>query len=303
MRREVPKPVHLSEVYASQFQAPSVARAYLHRAPYPDDLFDLLADLIHGRPRTVLDLGSGTGSVARGIVRLVDRVDAVDVSLTMLDTARALPDGQHPNIRWVHGSAEDAPLCPPYHLATAGASLHWMDWDRVLPRIQRVLCPDGHLAVFGDEHEPEPWAERLRPLIARYSTNRDYCPYDLIDELVGRRLFEPVARRRTKPVAFVQSIESYVESFHGRNGFSRDRMRPEDAAEFDDRVRVLVAEYCPHGMVSPNVYAEVVWGRPSRCGRVRGWAGGHPLPVLAAQGLQTQKGTPPRCSSQLAASI
>src|SRR5205823_2549716 len=145
-----------SAAYASQFQDAAVARSYPRRPPYPQELFPALAGLIGHGVRKVLDLGTGTGAVARGLGGLVDRVDAVDISRPLLDVARSLPNGDHANIRWIHGSAEEAPLDPPYGLATAGSSLHWMDWEIVLPRVKAALQPGSYLAIFDEEIKPLP---------------------------------------------------------------------------------------------------------------------------------------------------
>ena len=66
------------------FTDPNVARAYRYRPEYPPDTFRILSDLIVGPP-TVLDVGAGTGAIARGMVPFVDRVDAVDISTAMID--------------------------------------------------------------------------------------------------------------------------------------------------------------------------------------------------------------------------
>src|SRR5436309_15943530 len=106
----LPKPAHLGPAYAAQFGDAAVVAAYQHRPPYPDAVFDLLAGLIAGEPRVVLDLGCGTGDVARPLAPRVARVDAVDIAPAMLAQGRALPGGDHPHLRWILGSAETAPL-------------------------------------------------------------------------------------------------------------------------------------------------------------------------------------------------
>ena len=40
---------------------------------------------------------------------------------------------------------ETAPLDPPYVLAVAGESLHWMEWSVVLPRLAEALEPGALL--------------------------------------------------------------------------------------------------------------------------------------------------------------
>src|SRR4051812_48319671 len=115
----LPKPAHLETRYAEQFQDPSIVTAYHHRAPYPAEVFNMLVGLIPKGPRVVLDIGSGTGDVARPLAKLVDRVDAVDISRPMLDKGRSLPGGDNPKLNWIFGRVEDTPLNPPYNLITA----------------------------------------------------------------------------------------------------------------------------------------------------------------------------------------
>jgi SAM-dependent methyltransferase len=144
----------------------------------------------------------------------------------------------------------------------AGSSLHWMDWDVVLPRFARVLAPGGYLALVAVRVLPLPWDERLRDLIPRFSTNKDYRPFDLIPELERRGLFVRHDESYTRPVPFTQTVADYVESFHSMNGFSRERVSPEVASAFDREVRELVTPYAPGGCVELKVTAHLLWGRP-----------------------------------------
>jgi SAM-dependent methyltransferase len=255
-----PKPRGLSAEYAAQFGDAAIVAAYPSRPPYPAGVFAVLTRLIGEGPRAVLDLGCGTGDLARRLAPLVERVDAVDRSERMIALGKTLPGGDAPNLRWIVGAAEDAPIAPPYGLATAGESLHWMAWDVVLPRVRDALAPDGMLAVVGRGEAPSPWWDELIALIARYSANHDFQPYDLIEELRERGLFAEKGRRALVAEPFEQRVSAYVESIHSRNGFSRDRMTPEDAAAFDEGVRALVSPYARDGMLYIGVTGEVVWG-------------------------------------------
>jgi hypothetical protein len=88
----------------------------------------------------------------------------------------------------------------------------------------------------------------------------------LVRELERRRLFEQHGSQRTLPAYFAQSIDSYIESFHARNGFSRERMGAELAAAFDEEVRALVTEFCEEGVVELEIACEVIYGTPGRIG-------------------------------------
>ena len=258
----LPKPAHLGPRYGAQFADLGVVAAYPHRPPYPAETFEILVGLVTDAPRAVLDAGCGTGDLARRLAELVGRVDAVDPSAAMLALGRTLPGGAAPNLRWVLGAIEEAPLQPPYALVTAGESLHWMEWSVALPRFRAALSPAGYLALVGRETPGLPWAGDLLRLIQRYSTNREFQPYDLVEELEARSLFRVAGERRTAPVPFQQPVEAYVESIHSRNGFSRDRMTADAADAFDAAVRDLLWPFAHDAMLHLQIVGTVVWGEP-----------------------------------------
>lgn len=258
------KPAHLGPAYGAQFEDERVARSYATRPPYPAEVFETLDALMPGGPRHALDLGCGTGDVALGLVGRAARITGVDRSEAMLHVARGRQGGDHPSLAWRCAAAEDFAFDGPYALVVAGESLHWMDWPRVLPRIAGALAPGAVLAIVeGRVVMGVPWAAALEGLFPRFSTNRDYRPYDLVVELAARDLFREAGRRTTAPVAFAQAIDDYVESFHTRNGLSRERMGPAAAAEFDAALRGLAAPHCPDGVVRGRVATRVVWGAPA----------------------------------------
>jgi trans-aconitate methyltransferase len=258
-----PQPKHLSRFYAEQFQEASVVAAYAHRPPIPAPVFAILRDLIVDEPRVVLDAGCGAGAVARHLAPAVTRVDAVDFSPAMIAAGKQLPGGDQPHLRWLLGSVEDVALDPPYALIVASESLHWMDWSVALPRFRDLLTPNGVLAIVGRSEARQPWSAALLRLIQRFSTNRDFQPYNLVDELTQRGLFRQHDARQTAPMLFAQSIASYVESIHSRNGFSRERMTSEAAAAFDAAATALLSQAYPDQTVRLAITGNVVWGAPA----------------------------------------
>ena len=67
-----------------------------------------------------------------------------------------------------------------------------MDWHIVLPRFAAELAPGARLAIVDDPESPEPWADDLRPILARHSTIRQWHQFALIPELERLGLFERV---------------------------------------------------------------------------------------------------------------
>ena len=256
----IEKPACWGYENASAFEAESVARAYRHRPPYPPELFGILDGLIRP-PRRVLDVGCGNGLVARPLAPRVDALDALDLSAAMIAEARELPGGTHPHITWIIGRAEDAPLRPPYGLITAGESLHWMEWDVVLPRFAALLTPGGRLAIVNKREVAAPWADELAQIIPRYSTIRNFSRVDMIRALEQRGLFRTEGTQELPPVRFRQSLDDYIEGQHSQSSFSRERMPPEAAAAFDAEVRALVGRFAGDTL-DLQVETRVVWGTP-----------------------------------------
>jgi ubiquinone/menaquinone biosynthesis C-methylase UbiE len=255
------KPSFLGPQTASAFQDPSVVAAYPRRAPYPESVFHKLAGLLIGSSRAVLDAGTGPGDVARRLAPSVKRVDAVDWSAGMIALGKQLPGGDDPRIQWIQGRIEEVALLPPYSLITAGESLHWMDWDTVLPRFAAALEPGGYLAIVHRVEEEIPWADALNQLISRYSTIHDFRPFDMIYELEARGLFRKEGVWRSKPISFAQPLDEHIEALHSTSGLSRERMSPSAASAFDEALRALVTPYVDvDGRLAYLVGGEVVWG-------------------------------------------
>lgn len=257
------KPKHLAPKYGAQFKDQSIVTAYRRRPPYPDETFDILTGLIESELKRVLDVGCGTGYLARPLSQRVDTVDAVDISANMIAQGKRMPGGNAPNLRWIEGAVEDVVLSPPYGLVTAGESLHWFDWAVVLPRFRDLLVADGVLAIVYKRFSAVPWGAELGELLGQYSTNQDYEPYDLVEELTSRGLFSKHDEQETASVPFRQTVAAYVESFFSRNGFSRERMGEEKAQEFETAVTHLVQSYQSEEIVEIQVSGHVVWGKPN----------------------------------------
>ncbi len=256
-----PKPEPWTQTHAIAFQSARVAAAYKYRPTYPQEVFDTLATLMVDSPRRVLDIGCGTGILARPLTHIADSVDAVDYSAAMIQVGKQLPDGDSPKLNWIVSSVEAASLEPPYALITAGASLHWMDWAIVMPRLHALLAPHAMLAILGVELAPFPWSAELRTLIQRYSLMNTWIDADLITELTARGYFIEVGRHTTASVTVTQPIDEYIESFHARASLSHERMSKENSAAFDAELKALIQTYSSDP-IETNVVANIVWGHP-----------------------------------------
>ncbi len=256
------KPRHLTVENASRFQDQSLVDVYHHRLPYPQAVFDRLISLLTDLPRVILDVGTGTGDLARGLVPFVERVDAIDVSEAMIRRGQMMPNGQHPNLNWIQGRVEEAHLQTPYSLIIGGDSIHWMEWETVFSLFHDLLPPDGYVVIIERGELPNMWGQVLGQVIAEFSVIQNFERYDLVTELEKRRVFQAVGRETTAPVVSMQSIDDYIASFHSRGSLSPDAMREEDVAAFDKRLRLLVEPYAEDNQLELQTEATIVWGKP-----------------------------------------
>lgn len=153
--------------------APFYAR---YRAGYPAELYSHLTERfgLDGTQR-VLDLGTGTGTLALELAGRVREVVAVDPEPGMLDEARRLARQRGiTNVDWQRGDSGRlrAMHLGDLHLAVMGQSFHWTDRDQLLGVLNDLLLPGGAVVIVGGPPpgvaSPPPWAEVVDRVRHRY---------------------------------------------------------------------------------------------------------------------------------------
>jgi SAM-dependent methyltransferase len=118
-----------------------------HRVGFPESLFDRLA--AHGvriQGASVLDLGTGTGTLARGFARRGARVTGLDPAAPLLEQARKLDAQAGVSVEYRVGRAEETGLPPAsFDIVAAGQCWHWFDRPRAAAEALRLLRPGGRL--------------------------------------------------------------------------------------------------------------------------------------------------------------
>jgi ubiquinone/menaquinone biosynthesis C-methylase UbiE len=256
-----PKPAGWSASYRAVFEESDVVEAYRLRPQYPDETISELVRINSGG--AVLDAGCGTGDLARRLAPHVERVDGVDLSERMIvEASRTAREEALQNVRWLHGAIEEVELDPPYTLVVAGDSVHWFDWSQVVPRFASVLAPDGLLAVVQRDWLRDcELRDRLRPVYARHSWNREYTPLDPVDELERRGLFRRLGQHTSAPSSWRPTLDDVVECHFSMSGFARSRLKDADgfARELRDVIAASLTEV--DGRFQLDVVGTVIWGR------------------------------------------
>lgn len=152
-------------------------------------------------------------------------------------------------------------LEPPYALVTAAESLHWMEWDVVLPRLARILTPHGLLAILNVEEQPVPWHEGYRQIEQRFTNNPAYQPFDWIGALEKERLFQKRGTHEAE-VVVSQTVEDYITAKHGRSILSLDTMTALQATQFHTEMQALLLPFAQDGLLTFSVIGRIIWGKP-----------------------------------------
>jgi SAM-dependent methyltransferase len=124
----------------------SVAENYdRYRPTYPSALID---DLVAQNPRSVVDVGCGTGKAAVLLAARGLDVLGVEIDPKMAERARA-----HGITVEVSSFEDWEAEGRSFDLLTSGQAWHWVDPSRGVPKAAQVLRPGGSVALFWNDDE------------------------------------------------------------------------------------------------------------------------------------------------------
>ncbi|HVJ89326.1 MAG TPA: class I SAM-dependent methyltransferase [Labilithrix sp.] len=144
-----------------------------HRAGFPEAFFDRVRAFGIGFPgQRLVDLGTGTGTLARGFARRGLRTTGVDISSQLLDKVGELAARDGIEVERRLASAEETGL--PDHsfdVVTAGQCWHWFDRPKAAAEAARLLVPGGLLMIAHFDWLPYAGnvAEATEELIERHN--------------------------------------------------------------------------------------------------------------------------------------
>jgi len=159
---------------------------------------DLAAALPSLEPKTVIDLGCGSGHLARLLAERWPDADVlgVDNSPAMLKWA----EGTASRVRWQRANLRTWRPNWPVDLLISNAALHWLDnHERLFPELLEALAPGGVLAVqmprnfeapshklLYETAAEGPWAAKLADVLRPQPVHAPQDYYDWLSPLAKR---------------------------------------------------------------------------------------------------------------------
>lgn len=228
------------------------------RTTFPDEFFTRLARRRIGLAgQRIVDLGTGSGLLARSFAAAGCSVTGVDVARELLDDAAA----QGPEVTYRLAPAEDTglPGCA-WNVVSAAQCWHWFDRPRVMAEVRRLLADGGALLICGRDYSLAPGSigALSEELVLRHNPNwsgagRLTDQSGWADELRDNG-FEPV-----DTFEFDVDVPFRHEQWRGRmrssNGVGA-ALGPAEVAAFDDDLTRLLVERFPEPLtVSHQIWA------------------------------------------------
>ncbi|MFE9469296.1 methyltransferase [Streptomyces virginiae] len=254
-----------------------------YRPGLPDPVVQLLAATSDGvRVPTVVDLGAGTGQVARALLPVLpagSRIDLVDPDADMLTAAlETLRQdlGQRSAIAHAVAAEEFTPVDGDQaDLITICRAFHWMKKPAVLAMADRMAAPTATVAVMGDgslwTHEAD-WTSALKDLIRshlgperRAGTTGTYQETDRrYEDDLAQSPFSAVTEHRF-PLARTWTPD-HVVGYLRSTSFARPDLFS-DHARFEEQARHLLEAHAQDGLLPEECVFTVLLAR--RPGAVR----------------------------------
>ena len=173
------------------------------RPPYPDQLFDDLAEVAGGAGQRGLEIGCGSGQATRSLLDRGWEVVALDPSADLIALAKERLGGR---IEFRVGRFETfEPAQERFRIVASAQAWHWIDPGVSFPKAAAALQPGGWLAVFGHvPMSPSPAIlQLLEPIYAEIAPDlwvpppqAWYLPQGPVRQLFDASgLFEPVTHK------------------------------------------------------------------------------------------------------------
>ncbi len=120
-----------------------------YRAGFPQSFFKRMFSegWVNAGDR-VLDLGTGTGTIARGLALRGCHATGLDSEQHLLTEAARLDREEATGVAYVEGRAEATGLpAHSFDVVTAGQCWHWFDRPRTVAEVARILAPGGRVVI------------------------------------------------------------------------------------------------------------------------------------------------------------
>jgi len=214
----------------------------------------LVARFALGGASRVLDLGCGTGQVARSLCKRVGKVVCVDSDEDMIHSLQISPETRRVcigKLDVVQSTAEEyAAPAGTFDLVAICRAFHWMNQEVVLAKCKSFLRASGGIALLGDSslwNGSEPWQKTAKETIQRFlgqerraGSKKFAASTEPYEAMLRRHGYRDIA---TKEFAVVRSWNvSSLLGYLYSTSFSARPMFGDRVQEFEDALQEALGD-------------------------------------------------------------
>ena len=221
-----------------------------YRSGYPESFYEVLAALGIGRPgQRILDLGTGTGVLARAFAKRGAVVTGVDIAANQIAAAKALATQQGLDVAFRVCPAEEIDFPDAsFDVISVGQSWLYFDSSVMIPKVLRLLRAEGCLVLTGLLWLPlkDRIAQQSEELVLKYNPDWGGAGYKGTMPPVATWAREQFELRTFHVME--EPLEFTREAWQGRIRACRGigaSLSPEDVERFDADHRKLLEATAP----------------------------------------------------------
>jgi len=239
-----------------------------HRPGFPAAFFEHVKGFGIGvAGQRILDLGTGTGTLACGFAERGCDVVGLDPSPEMLAEAARTASGARLSIRWVRGWAEATGLLDAeFDIVCAGQCWHWFDRPRAAAELTRVLRPGGRAVIAYFSYLPLPGTvgAATEEIVLSYNPTWKWAGHDgrhpdFIFDLEGAGFAKPRTFDFVRPITFThEAWRGRIRACNGVLNLPREKI-----SAFDADLECLLSERFPEPLVVEHRIYGLVADKPA----------------------------------------
>lgn len=206
---------------------------------YPALFYEKIAELgLCTKGQTVLDLGTGTGVLPRNMYHYGAYFTGADISENQINKAKELSDKANMKIQYIVSSAEDINFSnESFDVVTACQCFIYFDKSVVLPKLHKILKPNGHFCILFMAWLPyeSEIAKASEDLVLKYNpvwTGAHMQRYELENPDWAKELFVV-----DHAITYDLNVTFTRESWHGRmkacRGIGASSLSESEIAEWE----------------------------------------------------------------------
>lgn len=232
-----------------------------YRPGYPPEIISFLnAEIQFNENWNIADVGSGTGILSELFLKNSNKVFGIEPNLEMRLAGENLLKSYMKFIS-LNGSAESIPVeNNSINLITAGQAFHWFDVEKTKKEFNRILKPEGWVALIWNErlNEADNFSKQYEKLLRDYSIDYKKVDHRNVNDEILEKFFSSY-----KLKVFPNKQDFDFDGLRGRL-LSSSYVPKEDHPNFNpmmEKLKLTFDEFQSNGKLTMKYDTKLFYGK------------------------------------------